>query len=55
MPAFNKPPFEARKPLYVHVSADTKDFIKQLNQVSNISEGKIIDRAIEALKATKLK
>jgi len=55
MPAFNKPPFEARKPLYVHVSADTKDFIKQLNQVSKISEGKIIDRAIEALKATKLK
>jgi hypothetical protein len=55
MPAFNKPPFEARKPLYVHVSADTKDFIKQLNQVSNISEGKIIDAAIILLKSSKVK
>jgi hypothetical protein len=44
-----------RVPLYVMVSPDTKDFVNQLNQVSNISEGKIIDRAIEALKSTKLK
>ena len=55
MPAFDKPPFEARKPLYVHVSADTKDFIKQLNEITNISEGKIIDAAIILLKKSKVK
>ena len=55
MSALKKPPFEARKPLYVHVSADTKGTIKQLNRTTRISEGKIIYRAIALLKSTELK
>lgn len=43
-----------RVPLYVMVSPDTKDFVNKLNQVSNISEGKIIDRAVEALILTEI-
>lgn len=36
------------------VSGDTKDFISQLNEVTGISEGKILDHAIDLLKQTKL-
>jgi len=44
-----------RLPIYAYVSADTRDFIRKLNQASSLSEGKILDRAIDLLKATKLK
>lgn len=54
MKAFAKP--SLRQPLYVYVSADTKDFIKQLNEKSvDTSEGKIIDAAIKLLKSSKVK
>jgi hypothetical protein len=43
-----------RVPLYTMVSPDTKDFISQLNEVTGISEGKILDHAIDLLKQTKL-
>ena len=43
-----------RVPLYTMVSGDTKDFISQLNEVTGISEGKILDHAIDLLKATKI-
>ena len=43
-----------RVPLYIMVPPDTKEFISQLNDVTGVSEGKIVQRAIDLLKATKL-
>jgi len=43
-----------RVPLYIMVPPDTKDFISQLNEVTGVSEGKIVQHAIDLLKATKI-
>tara|TARA_R110000803_G_scaffold53330_1_gene109367 strand:- start:833 stop:973 length:141 start_codon:yes stop_codon:yes gene_type:complete len=36
------------------IPPDTKDFISQLNDVTGVSEGKIVQHAIELLKQTKI-
>ena len=43
-----------RVPLYIMIPPDTKDFISQLNDVTGVSEGKIVQHAIDLLKATKI-
>ena len=43
-----------RVPLYIMIPPDTKDFISQLNDVTGVSEGKIVQHAIELLKQTKI-
>lgn len=42
-----------RVPLYIMVSPESKDFVSQLNEVTGVSEGKILDFAIGLLKETK--
>jgi len=43
-----------RVPLYTMVSPESKDFVSQLNEVTGVSEGKILDFAIGLLKETKI-
>jgi hypothetical protein len=43
-----------RVPLYIMVSPESKDFVSQLNEVTGVSEGKILDFAIGLLKETKI-